>query len=78
MVVADPASENRHGVYAQEYLSAYVRAQVRTAKAEVIRQTSTLVSGENSFCRADYKWLNNGTTVYGSIGVHQTQQLLAQ
>jgi hypothetical protein len=67
MVVADPDSENRLGVSTQEYLSAYVRAQVRNANAEVIRGPSSFVSGENSFYRADYKWLENGTTVYSSI-----------
>jgi hypothetical protein len=67
MVVADPDSENRPGVSTQEYLSAYVRAQVRNANAEVIRGPSSFVSGENSFYRADYKWLENGTTVYSSI-----------
>jgi hypothetical protein len=67
MVVADPDSENRPGVSTQEYFSAYVRAQVRNANAEVIRESSSFVSGENSFYRADYKWLECGTTVYSSM-----------
>jgi len=66
-VVADPESENLPGVSTQEYLSAYVRAQVRNANAEVIREPSLFVSGENNFYRADYKWLENGTTVYASM-----------
>jgi hypothetical protein len=67
MVVADPESENQPGVSTQEYLSAYIRAQVRNANAEVIREPSSLVSGENNFYRADYKWLENGITVYSSM-----------
>jgi len=64
-VVADP--ESGPGVSTQEYLSAYVRAQVRNAHAEVIREPSSFVSRENSFYRADYKWVENGTTVYSSM-----------
>jgi hypothetical protein len=67
MVVADPESENQPGVSTQEYLSAYIRAQVRNANAEVIREPSSFVSGENNFYRADYKWLENGITVYSSM-----------
>jgi len=66
-VVADPESESGPGVSTQEYLSAYVRAQVRNAHAEVIREPSSFVSGENNFYRADYKWVENGTTVYSSM-----------
>jgi hypothetical protein len=66
-VVADPESESRPGVSTQEYLSAYVRAQVRNANAEVIREPSSFVSGENNFYRADYKWVQTGTTVYSSM-----------
>ena len=53
MVVADPESKNQPGVSTQEYLSAYIRAQVRNANAEVIREPSSFVSGENNFYRAD-------------------------
>jgi hypothetical protein len=66
-VVADPESESGPGVSTQEYLSAYVRAQVRNAHAEVIREPSSFASGENNFYRADYKWVENGTTVYSSM-----------
>lgn len=61
MVVADPESENQPGVSTQEYLSAYIRAQVRNANAEVIRAPSSFVSGKNNFYRADYKWVESGT-----------------
>jgi hypothetical protein len=67
MVVADPESENQPGVSVQEYLSAYIRAQVRNANAEVIREPSSFVSGKNNFYRADYKWVENGITVYSSM-----------
>jgi hypothetical protein len=67
MVVADPESENQPGVSTQEYLSAYIRAQVRNANAEVTWEPSSFVSGENSFYRADYKWVENGITVYSSM-----------
>jgi hypothetical protein len=62
-VVADPESEGGPGVSTQEYLSAYLRAQVRNANAELIREPSSFVSGENNFYRADYKWAENATTV---------------
>ena len=67
MVIADPKSQNQPGASTQEYLSAYVRAQVRNAKAEVIREPSSFVEGENNFYRADYKWVQNGLTVYSSM-----------
>ena len=67
MVVADPESKNQPGVSTQEYLSAHIRAQVRNASAEVIREPSSFVSGENNFYRADYKWLENGITVYSTM-----------
>jgi Gram-negative bacterial TonB protein C-terminal len=66
-VVADPKSENQPGASTQEYLSAYIRAQVRNANAKVVRQPSSFVAGENNFYRADYKWVHNGTTVYSSM-----------
>ena len=66
-VIADPKSENQPGASTQEYLSAYIRAQVRNANAEVVRQPSSFVAGENNFYRADYKWVHNGATVYGSM-----------
>ncbi len=64
MVVADPES---YKVSTQEYLSAFIRAQVRNANAEVIRARSSFVSGKNSFYRADYKRVENGITVYSSM-----------
>jgi hypothetical protein len=67
MVIADPKSESGPGVSALEYLSAFIRAQVRNANAEVIRAPSSFVSGENNFYRADYKRLENGITVYSSM-----------
>jgi len=48
-------------------LSAFIHAQVRNANAEVIREPYSFVSGENSFYRADYKWLGNGIMVYSSM-----------
>jgi hypothetical protein len=67
IVVADPESENQPGVSTQEYLSAYIRAQVRNANAEVIREASSFVSGKNNFYRADYKSVENGITVYSAM-----------
>jgi hypothetical protein len=67
IVVADPESENQPGVSTQEYLSAYIRAQVRNANAEVMREPSSFVSGKNNFYRADYKSVENGITVYSSM-----------
>ena len=64
MVIADPES---YKVSTQEYLSAFIRAQVRNANAEVIHAPSSFVSGENNFYRADYKRVENGITVYSSI-----------
>src|SRR5271157_5585485 len=66
-VVADPESENRPGISTQEYLSVFIRAQVRNFSAEVIREPSSFVSGENSFYRADYKRVHNGAAVYNSM-----------
>jgi hypothetical protein len=67
MVIADPKSESGPGVSTQDYLRAFIRAQVRSANAEVIREPSSFVSGENSFYRADYKSAENGVTVYNSM-----------
>src|SRR5438445_2955732 len=64
MVIADPES---YRVSTQEYLSTFIRAQVRNANAEVIRAPSSFVSGKNSFYRADYKRVENGITVYSSM-----------
>ena len=66
-VVADPESENRPGLSTPEYLSAFIRAQVRNFSAEVIREPFSFVSGKNNFYRADYKWANNGNTIYSSM-----------
>ena len=67
MVIADPESENQPGVSIQDYLSAYIRAEVRNANAEIIREPSSFVSGKNNFYRADYKWVEKGSTVYSSM-----------
>jgi len=67
MVIADPENENRPGVSTQEYLGAYIRAQIRNANAEVIREPSSFVSGKSSFYRADYKWVKDGITIYSSM-----------
>src|SRR5208283_4091384 len=40
-VIADPESKNRPGISRQEYLSAFIRAQVRNFSAEVIREPSS-------------------------------------
>lgn len=67
MIVADPESNNRAWLSTQEYLSAFIRAQVRQYHAEVTREPSSFSSGESDFYRADYKWVNNGTTIYSSM-----------
>ena len=81
MVIADPKSESGPGVSTQEYLSAFIRAQVRNANAEVIQEPSSFVSGENSFYRADQsrlqkrrKW-DYGLQLHA---LHRKQELLAQ
>ena len=66
-IVADPKNANRPGLSTQEYLSAFIRAEVRQAHAEVTREPSSFSSGGSDFYRADYKWLNNGTTIYSSM-----------
>lgn len=67
MVIADPASNNRAGLSTQEYLSAFIRAQVRQAHAEVTREPSSFAAGGSDFYRADYKWADHGTTMYSSM-----------
>jgi hypothetical protein len=67
LVVADPESKNRPGISTQEYLSAFIRAQVTNANAEVIRESSSFVSGGSDFYRADYKRAENGITTYSSM-----------
>src|SRR5215472_3495846 len=64
-VVAAP--QERETPSTQEYLSAFIRAQVSYFNAEVIREPSSFVSGENSFYRADYKWVHNGAAIYSSM-----------
>jgi hypothetical protein len=68
-VVADPESGTPFGasISTQEYLSAYVRAQIINANAEVILEPSSFVLGEKNFYRADCKWIDNGTIVYSSM-----------
>jgi hypothetical protein len=67
MIVADPEGHNRPGTSTQEYLSAYIRAQAKYFGAEVTREPSRFVQGEITFYRADYKRVENGTTVYNSM-----------
>jgi hypothetical protein len=67
MVIADPKSENRPGASTQQYVSAFIRAQVRNENAEVIPEPSSFAAGENNFHRADYKSVQNGITVYSSM-----------
>lgn len=66
-VVADPESSYRAGLSAQEYSSAFIRAQVRQAHAEVTREPCSFSSGGSDFYRADFKWADNGTTIYSSM-----------
>lgn len=66
-IVADPKSANRPGASTQEYLSAFIRAEVRQAHAEVTREPSSFSLGGSDFYRADYTWVNDGTTIYSSI-----------
>lgn len=66
-LVADPTSSNRPGLSTKEYLSAFIRAEVSQVHAEVTRQPSSYSSGGNDFLRADYKWVNDGTTIYSSM-----------
>jgi hypothetical protein len=47
--------------------SAFIRAQIRNTNAEVIREPSSFVSGDNNFYRADYKRSENGIMVYSSM-----------
>ena len=49
MVIADPESGSGPDVSPHEYLSAYVRAQVRNFNAEVIREPSSFASGLDNF-----------------------------
>jgi hypothetical protein len=51
----------------EEYLSAFIRAQVTNANAEVIHEPSLFVSGGSDFYRADYKRAENGITIYSSM-----------
>ncbi len=67
MVIADAESNNGSGLSAHEYLSAFIRAQVTHANAEVIREPSSFVSGGSDFYRADYKRAENRTTTYSSM-----------
>jgi len=67
MVVADPESKNGLGISTQKYLSAFIRAQVTNSNAEVIREPFPFDSGGSDFYRADYKWTENGSTVYCSM-----------
>ena len=67
MVVGDPETKNRPGISTQEYLSAFIRAQVTNANAEVIREPSSFVSGGSDFYGTDYKRAENGITVYSSM-----------
>ena len=66
-VIADPESENRPGISTQEYLSVFIRAQVRNFNAEVTREPFSFVSSGSIFYRADYRWVENGVAVYSSM-----------
>src|SRR6266536_41305 len=67
MVVADPESTSPSGLSGKEYLSAFIRAQVSQFHAEVTREPSSFSLGGSDFYSADYKWMNNGTTIYSSM-----------
>jgi len=67
MVVADSESYNRPGLSTQEYLWAFIRAQIRNESAEIIREPSSFVSGGSDFYRADYERAENGITIYISM-----------
>jgi len=80
MVVADPESENQPAVSTQEYLSAYIRAQVRNANAEVIREPSSFVQGKTTSIeritngwkmglRSTAPWCAPHARVTGSVGI---------
>jgi hypothetical protein len=67
MIVADPESNNRAALSGREYVSAFVRAEVNQSHAEITREPSPFSSGGSDFYRADYKFVNNGTTFYSSL-----------
>jgi hypothetical protein len=66
-IVADPESKSRPGLSTQEYLWAFIRAQIRQAHALVTRPPFSFSVGGNDFYRADYKWVKYGTTIYSSM-----------
>ena len=66
MVVAVP-DDKRTGPAPQDFVSAFIRAQVRDFHAEVIGQGSSFSAGGADFYRTDYKWVNDGTTIYSSF-----------
>ena len=66
IVVAVP-DDKTTGPSPQDFVSAFIRAQVRDFHAEVIRQGSSFSSGGGNFYRADYKWVNDGMTIYSSF-----------
>jgi hypothetical protein len=67
IVIADVESNYRSIRSPGEYVSAIVRQQVTHANAEVTRQTSLFVAGAKHFDRADYKMVQDGTTLYKSL-----------
>lgn len=67
IVMADAESNYRSKRSVLEYLSAMIRSQVSQAKGEVIREASPFVAGENHFDRADYKMVQDQTTLYRSM-----------
>lgn len=67
MIVADPESRNPAGLSGKEYVSAFVRAQVTQFHAEITYEPSAFSSGGNDLNRADYKFVDNGTTFYSSL-----------
>ena len=81
IIVADPESKNRPGISTQEYLSAFIRAQVTNANAEVIREPSSFVSGGEAISmeritkgrkmglRSTTPWCAPNATATGSVGI---------
>src|SRR5205823_3285313 len=66
MVVAT-LDDKTTGPSPQDFVTAFIRAQIRDFHAEVIRQGASFSSGGGDFYRADYKWVNDGTTLYSSF-----------
>ena len=66
-IVADPEN-NSPAVSCREYVSAFIRAQIRDFHAELPRtKNPSFSSGGSDFDRTDYTWVNDGTIVYSSF-----------